>query len=102
MPPPLAATARFCARRPERGYRPREKVASGNPAPRSSGMAALPPMSATSSSRRLAWASYGTAAGLAVGTVIALATGADVVAALGAAVGAIAGVVIGRWRERRA
>ncbi len=57
-------------------------------------------MSATST-RRLAWASYGTAVGLALGTVAALATDVDAVAAVGAAVGAVTGVVIGRRRERR-
>jgi len=57
-------------------------------------------VSATST-RRLAWTSYGTAVGLALGTVVALATEIDTLAALGAAVGAIGGLIIGRRRERR-
>lgn len=56
---------------------------------------------AATSTRRLAWASYGAAAGLAVGTVAALATGAEVLAAAGAAVGVVAAVAINRMRERR-
>lgn len=51
--------------------------------------------------RRLAWASYGTAIGLALGTVVSLATATDLWAAVGAALGAVAGVVLGRVRERR-
>jgi hypothetical protein len=56
---------------------------------------------AATSTRRLAWASYGAALGLAAGTVAALATGAEALAAAGAAVGVIAAVAINRLRERR-
>ena len=41
------------------------------------------PDRAARATRRLAWASYGTAIGLAIGTVVALATGAEAVAAAG-------------------
>ena len=58
-------------------------------------------MSGPTPTRRLAWASYGTAFGLAIGTVVGLVTGAEIAAALGAAVGAVGGVVAGRLRERR-
>lgn len=50
--------------------------------------------------RRLAWVSYGTAAGLAVGTVAALASGAAILGPAGAAAGAVGAVVLGRLRER--
>ncbi len=63
---------------------------------------ALGLMPGARSTRRLAWASYGTAIGLALGTVAGLAMGSEIAAAVGAAVGAIGGVVLGRLRERRA
>jgi hypothetical protein len=50
--------------------------------------------------RRLAWVSYGTAAGLAVGTVAALASGLEILGPTGAAAGAVVAVVWGRMRER--
>lgn len=67
-------------------------------------MSAPPPPRPDSAAptRRLAWASYGTAVGLALGTVVAVASGSEEAAAGGAAVGAVAGVVLGRRRERRA
>jgi lipase len=58
-------------------------------------------VSGATSTRRLAWASYGAAIGLALGTVVALAADAPAAGGVGAAVGVIAGVVIGRRRERR-
>ena len=85
---------------PGRGYRPMAKRRPRSCGPGATGNDSIGAVSATST-RRLAWTSYGTAVGLALGTVVALATEIDTLAALGAAVGAIGGLIIGRRRERR-
>ena len=81
-------------------YRPRAKRHPRLCGPGAIGDDSIGAVSATST-RRLAWTSYGTAVGLALGTVAALATEIDTLAAVGAAIGAIGGLIIGRRRERR-
>jgi hypothetical protein len=51
--------------------------------------------------RRLAWAAYGAAIGLALGTVVGLGIDLPELGAVGAAIGVVTAVVIGRRRERR-
>ena len=51
--------------------------------------------------RRLAWASYGAAVGLAIGTVVGLGIDLPELGAVGAAAGVVTAMVIGRRRERR-
>ena len=51
--------------------------------------------------RRLAWASYGAAIGLALGTVVGLGIDLPELGAVGAAVGVVTAIGIGRRRERR-
>lgn len=50
--------------------------------------------------RRLAWASYGAAIGLAIGTVVGLGIDLPELGAVGAGIGVVTGVVVGRRRER--
>lgn len=49
-------------------------------------------------SRRIAWASWGAAIGLALGTIVAFATGVAVATAVGALVGVLVAIAVNRLR----